>query len=131
MNGKLVQRKAYQTTDTSNTKLEYRYNNENNSQHTRYIIKEEKYHAFDRKLVQEAVKIVNNMDFKGGEEKLDKTLSTILSTESDLEKFVDTFAEALQSVCRKTFKTISTKNKIRKRNQSPDVRTASRPCGKG
>jgi uncharacterized protein (UPF0335 family) len=55
-----------------------RFNKENNSQQIRYIIKENKYQDYDRKLVKEIMKIGNNTDFKGGEEELDKTISTIV-----------------------------------------------------
>jgi hypothetical protein len=37
----------------------------------------------------------------------------------DLEKFVDTFTEILQSTCRRTFKTISTSNKMNKMKSVP------------
>jgi hypothetical protein len=36
-----------------------------------------------------------------------------------LEKFVDTSTEALQTACRKTFKTLSTENKIGKKKSVP------------
>jgi hypothetical protein len=36
------------------------FGNLHNYQGTRYIIKEDKYHEFDRKLVQETLKIFNN-----------------------------------------------------------------------
>ena len=48
-----------------------------------------------------------------------------------MERFVETFTEALQSTCRKTFKTISTENRQKRRNQSADGRTVSLSCGKG
>ena len=37
-------------------------------------------------------------------------LRTTASKEKDLEMFVDTITEVLQSACKKTFKTISTEN---------------------
>jgi len=40
-------------------------------------------------------------------------VSTITSQENDLERFVETFTEALQLACKKTFKTISTVNKTK------------------
>jgi len=46
-------------------------------------------------------------------------LSAIASQENNLERFVETFKEALQSVCRKTFKTISTENKTKKNKSVP------------
>jgi hypothetical protein len=37
----------------------------------------------------------NNKTFEGGVEELDKFLSTTITTENDLELFVDTFAKVL------------------------------------
>jgi hypothetical protein len=41
------------------------------------------------------LKIANNKTFEGGVEELDMFLSTTITTENDLELFVDTSAEAL------------------------------------
>ena len=95
------------------------FNYVHNYQGTRCIVKEDKYNRFDRKLVQETLKIFNNINFKGGVEELDLNLSTIASKEKDLETFVDTFTEALQSACKKTFKTINTENKTKKNKSVP------------
>jgi hypothetical protein len=46
-------------------------------------------------------------------------LSTIASKEKDLEMFVDTFTEALQTYCKKTFKTISAQKKTKKKKLVP------------
>ena len=46
-------------------------------------------------------------------------ISTKPSKERDLEMFVDTFREALQSACRKSFKTISTENTTKKKKSVP------------
>jgi len=93
-----------------NTGIANSFKNVHNYQGTRYIVKEDKYYKFDRKLVQETLKIFNNINFKGVVEELDVNLSTIASKEKDLEMFVDTITEVLQSACKKTFKTISTEN---------------------
>jgi hypothetical protein len=37
-----------------------------------------------------------------GTEAFDRSLSTIITTEEDLEKNIDLFEEALQSACRRT-----------------------------
>ena len=58
--------------------------------------------------------IANNTEFKGGEE-LDKAISTIVPTENDLEKLVYTFAETIQSACRRSFKTASNINRTKNR----------------
>ena len=99
--------------------IKNRCNKEDNRQQIRYIIKEDKYHDYDRKLVEEIMKIANNTEFRGGEEELDKTISTIVPTENDLEKLVDTFAEAIQSACRRTFKTTSNINRTKKQKSVP------------
>ena len=91
----------------------------NKYQGTRYVVKEDKYPEFDRNLVQKALKIFNNTNFKGVVEELNMNLSKIVSKENALDMFVDTFTEALQSTCRKTFKTISTENKIKKKKSVP------------
>jgi hypothetical protein len=90
-----------------------------NYQGIRYIVKEDKYHVFDRKLVQETLKIFENVNYKGNVEEVDVNLSTIALKENYLEKFIDTFTEALQSACRKTFKTISTENQTKKKKSVP------------
>ena len=90
-----------------------------NYQGTRYIEREEKYQEFDQKLVQEAIKIFNNTNFKGETDDLDMNLSKTVLKENDFETFVYTFIEALQTECRKTFKTLSTENKIKKKKLVP------------
>ena len=85
----------------------------------RYIEKDDKYDEFDRNLVQEAYKTFKNVKWEGSTEELDMQLSTTASVVKDLEKFVDTFTETLQSTCRRTFKTISTSNKINKMKSVP------------
>ena len=90
-----------------------------NKQGIRYRVKEDKYHELDRKLVQETLKIFKNISYKGSLEEIGMNVSTIASQENDLERFVETFTEALQSACRKTFKTISTENKIKNKKSVP------------
>jgi len=46
-------------------------------------------------------------------------LSKTVLKENDLEMFIDTFTEALQTAYRKTFKTLSTENKIKKKKSVP------------
>jgi hypothetical protein len=65
------------------------------------------------------LKIFNNTNFKGGTEDLDMNLSKTVLKENYLEKFVDTFTEALQTACRKTFKSLSIDNKIKKKKSVP------------
>jgi len=50
---------------------------------------------------------------------MDINLSTVALKENDMEKLVDTFTEAMQSACRKTFKIISTGNKTKKKKSVP------------
>ena len=95
------------------------FNDVHNYQGTRYIEKEEIYQEFEQKLVQEALKIFNNTNFKGGTDDLDKNLSKTVLKENDLEKFVDTFTEALETARRKTFKTLSAENKIKMKKSVP------------
>ena len=90
-----------------------------NYQGIRYIVKEDNYHEFDRKSVQETLKIFKNINYKGSVQEMDMNLSTIASKENDWEKLLDTFTEAMQSACRKTFKTISTGNKTKKKKSVP------------
>ena len=85
----------------------------------RYIEKEDKYDEFDRNLIQEACKTFNNAKWEGSSEELDMQLSKTAAIVKDLEKFVDTFTETLQSTCRKTFKTIRTSNKTNKMKSVP------------
>ena len=90
-----------------------------NNQSVRYLVKELKYHEFDRKLVQETLKFFKKVNHKASVEEREMNLSTIASQENDLKRFVETFTEALQSACRKTFKTISTENKTKKKKSVP------------
>jgi hypothetical protein len=50
---------------------------------------------------------------------MDMSLSTIASKENDLEELVDTFTAALQSACRKPFKTINAENKTKEKKSAP------------
>jgi hypothetical protein len=45
---------------------------------------------------------------KGGDEELDKFISTIITTEGDLEQNVEVFTEAVQSACRRTLQNTTT-----------------------
>jgi hypothetical protein len=82
------------------------------------MVKDGKYYEFDRKLVQETFKIFSNINIKGGVEELGMNLSTVTSKEKDLYMCVDKFTEALQSACKKSFKTIR-KNKTKKIKSVP------------
>ena len=89
--------------------------NGNKGQSIRYVLKENKIHVFDRKLVQEMRKMANNK-IKGGEaEELDKYLSTKITTEEDLEQNIDLFAEAVQPACKRTFQNTTTREKTSKK----------------
>ena len=64
-------------------------------------------------------KMANNK-IKGGEaEELDKYLSTKITTEEDLEQNIDLFAEAVQSVCRRTFQNTTIWEKTSKKKSVP------------
>jgi len=93
-------------------------NNNYTSQGTRFIIKEEKLHIFNWNLVQEMLKTANYTHTEGGTEELDKYLSTKITTEKDLEQQVNTFSEAVQSSCWRTFQITAT----RKNNNKKSVR---------
>jgi hypothetical protein len=53
------------------------------------------------------------------QEELDMELAKTVAIEKDLEKFVDTLTEIIQSTCRKIFKTTSTSNKTNKGKSVP------------
>ena len=93
--------------------------NDNKGQSIRYVIKENKLHIFDRKLVQEMQKMANNKIKGGGAEELDKYLSTKITTEEDLEQNIDLFAETVQSACRRTFQNTTTWEKTSKKKSVP------------
>jgi len=61
---------------------------------------------------------------------MDMNLSTTTAKENDVEKFVDTFTEAMQTACREAFKIINKKNKIKQKNPSPGGQTVLLLCGK-
>jgi hypothetical protein len=92
-------------------------NNNNTSQGTRFIIKEEKLHVFDRNLAQEMWKMANNTHIEGGTGGLDEYLSTRITTEIDLQRQVELFIEAVQSSCWRTFQITATRKK-KKNNKS-------------
>jgi hypothetical protein len=73
------------------------YKNKYNYQGIRYRVKENNYHEYDRKLVQEIPKIFKNMNYKESVEEMDMNLSTTAAKENDLERLVDLFTEAMQS----------------------------------
>ena len=63
-------------------------------------------------------KTANYTHIEGGIEELDKYLSTKITTEKDLEQQVNTFSEAVQSSCWRTFQITAT----RKNNNKKSVR---------
>ena len=92
-------------------------NDDNKRQSIKYIIKENKLHVFGQKFIQEMWKMANNKSIEGGAKELDKYLSTIITTEKDMEHHVDIFAEAPQSARRRTFQNKNTgKNSSRKKS---------------
>jgi len=95
------------------------HNNDNKCQGIKCIIKENKLHKFDRKLVQEVWKMAPNKNIEGGVEELDRYLSTITTTENDLEQHVDIFAEAIQSACKRTFQNTHKGKKNSKKKSVP------------
>ena len=95
------------------------HNNDNKCQDMQYIIKENKLHEFDRKLVQEMWKMAINKSIEGGVEELNRYLSTIITTENDLEQHVDILAEAIQSACKRTFQNTNTGKKNSKKKSVP------------
>ena len=56
---------------------------------------------------------------------------TTTTKENDLETIVDTFTEAMQIECMKSFKIINKKNEIKQKNQSPCGQTILLLCGNG
>jgi phosphoribulokinase len=90
------------------------FNNVCNYQSIRYIVNGDKYHEFDRKLVQETLQILKNK-LQRNCRRNGLNLATVDSKANDLEMLVDTFTAALQSARRETFKTISTENKTKKK----------------
>jgi hypothetical protein len=60
-----------------------------------------------------------NINLKGCVEEMDVNLPTMATKENDLEWFVDTCIEELQSECRKTFRTISAENNTEKKKLVP------------
>jgi len=95
------------------------HNNDNKCQGIQYIIKENKLHEFDRKLVQEMWKMATNKSIEGGVGELDRYLFTTITTESDLEQHVHIFAEAIQSACKRTFQNTNKGKKNSKKKSVP------------
>lgn len=62
--------------------------------------------------------MANNKSIEGGAEELDKYLSTIITTEKDLEHHVNISAEAPQSACRRTFQNTTTGKNSSSRKKS-------------
>jgi hypothetical protein len=74
-----------------------------------FLIKEERLQVFDRNLVQEIRKMADKTHI-GGTEDLDKCLAT-RTTENDVEQLVDSFSKALQTSCKRSFPTTTTRRK--------------------
>ena len=86
------------------------------SQSIRYVVKENRLHVYDRKLMQEMRKMADNK-IKGGEdEELDEFIATIITLEEDLEQNVELFTEAVQSACRRTFQNSTTQKNSKKKS---------------
>jgi len=62
------------------------------------------------------VEKANNTHFEGGTKELDKYLSTMITTENDLEQQVNLFFEAVQSACWRTFQNTITRKKNNKKS---------------
>jgi hypothetical protein len=60
--------------------------------------------------------LTKNKNVEGGAEELVKDLSTMITTEIDLEQHVELFSKTVQSACRRTFQTTNTGNKISNEN---------------
>jgi hypothetical protein len=85
------------------------HKNDYKTQSIRYVLKEIKLHVFDQKLVQEMQKMADNKIKGGVDEELEKFISTIITTEEDLEQNVELFTEAVQSACMRTFQNTTTR----------------------
>ena len=88
-------------------------------QDIKYIIKEEKLHAFDRNLVQEMRKMTCNEITKEGAEEIDMLLAVRIAKENDLEKNIDLFEETVQVACKRTFQINTTRKKNSKKKSVP------------
>jgi hypothetical protein len=64
----------------------------NKRQGPKYILKENKVQEFDRNLIQEMWKMAKNKNIERRAEELDKYLSTIITKENDLERYIDLFS---------------------------------------
>jgi len=82
-------------------------------------VKEEKYYEYDRKLEKEIRKIFKIIIYKGCVEEMDMNLSTTVAKESDLERLVDSFTEAMQTACREALKIINTQSKTKQKKSVP------------
>jgi len=67
------------------------YENKYNYQGIRYVVKEDKYYEYDRKLGKEILKIFKNIIYKGGVEEMVMNLSTTVAKENDLGRLVHSF----------------------------------------
>ena len=88
------------------------YKNKHNYQCIRYIVKEDKYYEYDRKLEKEITKIFKIKINLRRVEEMDMNLSTTAAKENDLERIADSFTEAIQTAA---FKVINTQNKTKQK----------------
>jgi hypothetical protein len=67
-------------------------------------------------------KMADNKNRGGGvrtAEELDEFISSKITTEEDLEKNVESFAEAVQSACRRSFQNTYTRKKVSNKKTFP------------
>jgi hypothetical protein len=97
------------------------HKNDNKSQSIMYVIKENKLHVFDQKLVQEMRKMADNKIKGGGAHTAEELefIASKITREEDLEQNVESLSEAVQSACRRSFQNTSTRNKISKKKSVP------------
>jgi len=98
---------------TNNHKNKYKYHG------IRYVVKEDKYYEYNRKLVKQTPKIFKNIIYKLGVEEMDMNLTTTVAKGNDLERSVDSFTEAIQTACRAAFKIINTQCKTKQKKSVP------------
>jgi len=97
------------------------YNNINTDKYsnTKFYIREDKFHLFDNKLVQEMQRFDTGTRNIADAVALDIYISNVLAKGIDIERNIDIIEESIITTCRRTFGRHKTTNNNRKKNSVP------------
>lgn len=104
---------------TFNIKFQETYKAEYNFHGVKYLIREEKLQEFREFLTSEFSQVLGNITTIDNTQELDNELSRMVNTESDTDKSVQQFEQALFTACKKCFRRLQPTQKMIGRKSVP------------